>query len=75
MAESKNNKQYEIENREWLESLRYVLKNEPEERVQELLGLLKVEAQKHGISFSQAFNTPYINTFPHPLSGIILFPE
>ncbi|MEX2592653.1 MAG: pyruvate dehydrogenase (acetyl-transferring), homodimeric type [Anditalea sp.] len=64
MAKKDKAKNYSIENREWIESLEYVLKNEPKERVQELLGLLHNEAQKYGISFSKAYNTPYINTIP-----------
>ncbi|MBK6265585.1 pyruvate dehydrogenase (acetyl-transferring), homodimeric type [Marivirga sp. S37H4] len=64
MANNENAENYEVENLEWLESLRYVLENEPEERVQELLELLRNEAERHGTSFIQPFNTPYINTIP-----------
>jgi pyruvate dehydrogenase E1 component len=62
MANKEKTESFEMENREWLESLRWVLNNEPEERVRELLGLLHNEAQKHGIAFSRPLNTPYINT-------------
>ncbi len=51
-----------IENREWLESLEWVLENEGEERTRELLRLLQIRAQEHGISFTCPGNTPYINT-------------
>lgn len=64
MAKNEEKEIYEIENQEWLASLRFVLQNEPDERVQELLGLLRDEAQRHGIQFSQPFNTPYINSIP-----------
>jgi pyruvate dehydrogenase E1 component len=64
MAKNEKAGNFEVENREWLESLRYVLKSEPPERVQELLGLLHNEAQRHGVSFTRPYNTPYINTIP-----------
>ena len=64
MSKNENTEIQQIENREWLDSLRYVLKNEPKERVQELLELLKNEAQKHGVELTNLFNTPYINTIP-----------
>ncbi|GAA5033234.1 pyruvate dehydrogenase E1 component [Marivirga lumbricoides] len=64
MAKSEENKVYEIENQEWLASLRYILENESEERAKELLDILRDEAQKHGVQFSQLYNTPYINTIP-----------
>ncbi|MEX2569410.1 MAG: pyruvate dehydrogenase (acetyl-transferring), homodimeric type [Cyclobacteriaceae bacterium] len=53
---------YQIENREWIESLQYVMNNEPPERVQELLDLLQGEAQRKGIKIKTSYNTPYINT-------------
>ncbi len=55
-------KYYDIENREWLDSLDYIIENEEPERVQEVLHLLRVRAQKHGIEFMRPSNTPYINT-------------
>ncbi len=54
---------YEVENREWITSLHWVLNNESPERVQELLQILQNEAMKHGITTSQ-ITTPYINTIP-----------
>ncbi|MCE7056413.1 pyruvate dehydrogenase (acetyl-transferring), homodimeric type [Algoriphagus sp. AGSA1] len=54
----------QLENREWLDSLRYVLKDGSKERVQEILDLLRLEAQKNGVGSSMSFNTPYINTLP-----------
>ncbi|MFO7658343.1 MAG: pyruvate dehydrogenase (acetyl-transferring), homodimeric type [Bacteroidales bacterium] len=60
----KNNKKeiYEFENREWLDSLNYIIKNEPPERVEELLKLLQQHALKEGIISKPELNTPYINT-------------
>ncbi len=51
-----------IEDREWLESLDYVLQNEDPERVEELFRKLHVHAQKKGVVFHCLGNTPYINT-------------
>ena len=68
---------YEIENREWLESLDYVIQNEEPARVREILGLLQVQAHKSGIPFRCPGNTPYINSIsprkelPYPGSGEI----
>jgi pyruvate dehydrogenase complex dehydrogenase (E1) component len=36
---------YEIENREWLDSLEYIIKNEGGERARDLLLLLQARAQ------------------------------
>lgn len=55
---------YELENQEWSDSLQYIIDNEPPERVQEILALLQIKAQKHGVSFYCPGNTPYINTIP-----------
>lgn len=64
MAKDKKNEAAEKENQEWLDSLRWGLKNESEERARELLRLLQNEAEKQGITVSQTFHTPYINTIP-----------
>jgi pyruvate dehydrogenase E1 component len=53
---------YEIENREWLDSLEYIIQNEDSERVRDLLLMLQARAQEHGISSACPGNTPYINT-------------
>jgi pyruvate dehydrogenase E1 component len=55
---------YEFEDREWLESLDFIIKNEPPERVREILQKLYNKAQRHGISVSISGTTPYINTIP-----------
>ena len=54
----------EIENREWRESLDYVLQNEGPERVQQLLRLLQVRALEQGVSTPFTANTPYFNSIP-----------
>jgi pyruvate dehydrogenase E1 component len=54
----------EIETREWLYSLDYVLQKSGPERVRELLQQLQIRAHKAGIHFPFSANTPYINTIP-----------
>ncbi len=53
-----------FENREWLESLDYVLRSQGPERVQDLLRRLHTRAQERGVSAPFTANTPYINTIP-----------
>ena len=52
----------EQENREWLESLDYVYQNQGPARVQELLQMLQVRGQQHGVKIEFTAQTPYINT-------------
>jgi pyruvate dehydrogenase E1 component len=54
----------EIETREWLYSLDYVLEHGGPERVKELLQQLQIRAHKAGIEIPFTANTPYINTIP-----------
>jgi len=54
----------QIENAEWRESLDYVLHEQGPDRVREILRLLQVLAQEHGVSIPFTANTPYINTIP-----------
>ncbi|WP_340106282.1 pyruvate dehydrogenase (acetyl-transferring), homodimeric type [Rhodohalobacter sp. 8-1] len=54
----------EIENREWINSLRWILNNRPGKRAKELLTLLNQEAEKYGVSPPDSINTPYVNTIP-----------
>src|SRR5262245_63763600 len=56
--------EHDLETREWLESLDYVLKAEGPDRVQTLLRELQVHAQKAGVKVPFTANTPYINTIP-----------
>ena len=53
-----------IENREWLESLDYVLEEGGPERVQRLLGQLQLHAHQAGVRVPFSAGTPYINTIP-----------
>ncbi|MGH9340775.1 MAG: pyruvate dehydrogenase (acetyl-transferring), homodimeric type [Acidobacteriota bacterium] len=53
-----------IENREWMESLDYVLQDAGPERVRRLLRVLQVHAQRNGVELPFTANTPYINTIP-----------
>ncbi len=46
----------EIENQEWLDSLRWVLQNESKERVEEILKLLRAEAQRARCKIRLTFN-------------------
>src|SRR3990167_9043251 len=54
----------ELENREWVESIDYVLRTSGPERVSKLLKILQIHAQKKGVKTYFTANTPYINTFP-----------
>jgi len=56
---------HKLENREWLESLEYVIRHEGEERARDLLLLLQARAQEHGVSSACPANTPYVNTISH----------
>lgn len=53
---------YEIENKEWLDSLQYIIDNEDPARVREILALMQNKAHKAGIVFRCPGNTPYINS-------------
>ncbi len=57
----------DIENREWIESIEWVIQNEGSERVLDLIDLLVGHAQKRGVSYSCPGNTAYINTIPREL--------
>lgn len=52
----------DVEKKEWLESLRWVLDNRSEEDAKEIFSLMQREAQKYGIDLAESLNTPYINT-------------
>ncbi len=54
----------EVETREWLDSLEYVLASGGRERVRELLKQLDVFAQQRGVEIPFTAETPYINTIP-----------
>ncbi|MFA0963643.1 pyruvate dehydrogenase (acetyl-transferring), homodimeric type [Roseivirga sp. BDSF3-8] len=61
MAEKKETDTKAIENKEWLDSLKWVIDHESEERASELLDLLLQHARTRGIA-PPALQTPYINT-------------
>ncbi len=54
----------DIELKEWLSSLDYVLNHGSPERVQYLLQQLQIKAQESGVTLPFTLNTPYINTIP-----------
>lgn len=54
----------EIETKEWLESLDYVLQEGGHERVQRLLHQLQTHAHQAGVRLPFSANTPYMNTIP-----------
>ena len=60
----KKNNTHEVENKEWLDSIDYIIKNESSERVDELMELLKGRIYEKGIRLRSHLNTPYINTIP-----------
>ncbi|MES2141707.1 MAG: pyruvate dehydrogenase (acetyl-transferring), homodimeric type [Pseudomonadota bacterium] len=53
-----------IETKEWLDSLRSVLKEEGDERAVFLIQQLIDRARQQGLGLSGALTTPYINTIP-----------
>src|ERR1039457_6621794 len=62
MGDDKNLEINELETKEWLYSLDYVLEHGGPERVKEILQQLQIRAHKAGISIPFTANTPYINT-------------
>ncbi len=54
----------ELELKDWLESLEYVLQSGGPEKVKELLHNLDTYAQKAGVELPFTANTPHINTIP-----------
>ena len=58
------NGETEVELREWLESLDYILAHRRPEQVRDLLLRLHARAQKAGVSLPVTAQTPYVNTIP-----------
>ena len=52
----------DIEDKEWIESLDYILENAGPERVRDLLKKLQIYAHNNGVNLPYTANTPYINT-------------
>ena len=55
----------DIEIKEWLASLDYVLKHGSKEQAQNILAQLQIRAQQAGVTLPFTVNTPYINTIHH----------
>ena len=62
MEEDPQISEEEAEDREWIESLEYVIENSGRERAAELLRKLRIYSQKKGVQIPYAANTPYVNT-------------
>jgi len=58
----KNTKEEELETREWIESLDYVLDHNGDQRAAKLIKNLQIHALKRGVKLPFTANTPYINT-------------
>ncbi len=63
-GENSRSEEFDVENREWLESLDYVYQSEGAERVQELIQRLRDRAHSYGVRIDYPGSTPYINTIP-----------
>jgi pyruvate dehydrogenase E1 component len=64
MTTKPSNTERDIETREWVDSLDYILESQGPDRVRELLKELQVRAYEDGVRFPFTANTPYINTIP-----------
>ncbi|HJQ68979.1 MAG TPA: pyruvate dehydrogenase (acetyl-transferring), homodimeric type [Blastocatellia bacterium] len=64
MASSEAREAGDVEIREWIDSLDYVIKNGGPERVRTLLERLQIHARQSGVEIPFTANTPYINTIP-----------
>ncbi|MFL2542726.1 MAG: pyruvate dehydrogenase (acetyl-transferring), homodimeric type [Candidatus Latescibacterota bacterium] len=54
----------ELESKEWLDSLAYVIENSGSERTSRLLEELSEHARQQGVQVSSNVHTPYVNTVP-----------
>ena len=79
MSNDNSKELIDIETREWLYSLDYVLEHGGPERVKEILQELQIRAHKEGVQIPFSANTPYINTIPReaqppfPCSSLLAF--
>ncbi len=64
MVDNKKDKIRDIENQEWLDSIDYLIKNEDNSRVEEIIDLIRNRILENGITLQPHLNTPYINTIP-----------
>jgi len=62
--DSNNDNIREIENKEWLDSIDYLIKHEDDSRITEILDLLRNRILENGITDAFRLTTPYINTIP-----------
>jgi len=64
MEQEEHKKLWEIENKEWLDSINYIIKHEGSERVQEIMALQHKRCVEAGIDPGLCRDTPYINSIP-----------
>ena len=60
--DSASREENEAEDREWIDSLEYVLQTSGPERAGQLLRKLQIYSQKKGVDIPYTANTPYVNT-------------
>jgi len=56
--------EHDVERREWLESLDYVIRHGGTQRAAEILRALRQHAVQQGVPVVMTLNTPYVNTIP-----------
>jgi pyruvate dehydrogenase E1 component len=61
---SEKEKIQKFENQEWIDSIDYIIKNEEDKRVEEIIELLKNRALEKGLHLKLHLKTPYVNTIP-----------
>ncbi len=61
-VENRSTEVEEIEIKEWLSSLEYVLRHGSHEQAQKILAQLQIRAQEAGVTLPFTVNTPYVNT-------------
>ena len=77
MEEDPQISEEEAEDREWIESLEYVIEDSGRERAAELLRKLRIYSQKKGVRILYAANTHYVNTIsledqpPYPGNSLL----
>ncbi|MFO7933968.1 MAG: pyruvate dehydrogenase (acetyl-transferring), homodimeric type [Bacteroidales bacterium] len=64
MAQKDQQKIWELENQEWLDSINYIIRHEGPERVREIMSLQSKRCIEAGIDPGLCRDTPYINTIP-----------
>ncbi len=64
MSNSDKDKIRKFENKEWLDSIDYIINNEDAGRVEEIIDLLRNRATEKGITIKPYLNSLYVNTIP-----------